>query len=136
METIMNGKATRKIVKIDEDKCSYCGLCEILCPEAIKIFWSEDVKPHDFKPAVGIRVDEDHCDYCGLCQDICPDDAIEVNCTKSSAREIKQPAITGKLVHNDETCIKCGLCAIVCPTDAMTMETFQFEEKEISTKNK
>ncbi|MGY5881062.1 MAG: 4Fe-4S binding protein [Candidatus Thorarchaeota archaeon] len=109
-------------IKIDEDKCSYCGLCEILCPEAIKIFWSEEVKPPDFKPAVGIRVDEDHCDYCGLCQDICPDDAIEVNCTESSARKIKQPTITGKLIHNDETCIKCGLCAIVCPYEALKVE--------------
>ena len=49
-------------IRIDEDKCSYCGLCEILCPEAIKIFWSDEVKPPDFKPAVGIRVDEDHCE--------------------------------------------------------------------------
>ncbi|TFG30669.1 4Fe-4S dicluster domain-containing protein [Candidatus Thorarchaeota archaeon] len=109
-------------IKIDEDKCSYCGLCEILCPEAIKIFWSDDAKPPDFRPAVGIRVDEDHCDYCGLCQDICPDDAIKVECTESSAREIKQPTITGKLIHNDETCIKCGLCAIVCPYEALKVE--------------
>jgi len=109
-------------IKIDENKCSYCGLCEILCPEAIKIFWSDDTKPPDFKPAVGIRVDEDYCDYCGLCQDICPDDAIEVKCTESSPREIKQPTISGKLVHNDETCINCGLCSIVCPYDALKVE--------------
>ena len=109
-------------IKIDEDKCSYCGLCEILCPEAIKIFWSDEVKPPDFRPAVGIRVDEDYCDYCGLCQDICPDEAIEVKCTESSARDIKQPTITGKLTHNDETCVKCGLCAIVCPYEALKVE--------------
>jgi len=40
------------------------------------------------------------------------------------------------MIKDDEKCIRCGLCAIVCPTDAMTMETFQFEENEISTKNK
>ncbi|MHA1137507.1 MAG: 4Fe-4S binding protein [Candidatus Thorarchaeota archaeon] len=120
--TYKGGEQAEGTIKIDEDKCSYCGLCEILCPEAIKIFWSEEVKPPDFKPAVGIRVDEDHCDYCGLCQDICPDDAIEVKCTESSVREIKQPTITGKLVHNDETCIKCGLCAIMCPYEALKVE--------------
>jgi 4Fe-4S ferredoxin len=110
-------------IRIDEDKCSYCGLCELLCPEAIKIFWSDDkAKPPDFKPAVGIRVDLDNCDYCGLCQDICPDDAIGVNCTESSAREIKQPTISGKLTHNDETCVKCGLCATVCPYEALKVE--------------
>jgi 4Fe-4S ferredoxin len=109
-------------IKIDEEKCSYCGLCELLCPEAIKIYWLDDVKPPDFRPAIGIRVDEDNCDYCGLCQDICPDDAIEVKCTKSSEREITQPTITGKLTHNDETCVKCGLCAIVCPYEALKVE--------------
>ena len=109
-------------IKIDEDKCSYCGLCEILCPEAIKIYWSDDVKPPNFRPAVGIRVDEDNCDYCGLCQDICPSDAVEVKCKKSSTREIKQPTITGKLTHNDETCVKCGLCATVCPYEALEVE--------------
>ena len=109
-------------IKIDEEKCSYCGLCEILCPEAIKIFWSDEVKPPNFKPAVGIRVDEDHCDYCGLCQDICPDEAIEVNCTESSTRDIKQPTISGELTHNDATCVRCGLCAIVCPYEALKVE--------------
>jgi 4Fe-4S ferredoxin len=124
-KTLVNYKGeeyAKGTIKIDEDKCSYCGLCEILCPEAIKIYWSDEVKPPDFRPAVGIRVDEDHCDYCGLCQDICPDDAVEVKCTESSAREIKQPTISGELTHNDETCVKCGLCAIVCPYEALKVE--------------
>jgi 4Fe-4S ferredoxin len=106
-------------IKIDEDKCSFCGLCELLCPEAIKIFWSEEIKPPDFKPAVGIRVDENECDYCGLCVEICPDDAIEVNCTKSTTREIKQPTVKGEIHIDDELCVDCTLCAQVCPYDAL-----------------
>ncbi|MHA1902808.1 MAG: 4Fe-4S binding protein [Candidatus Thorarchaeota archaeon] len=106
-------------ILIDEEKCSYCGLCELLCPEVIKIFWSDSAEPPDFRPAVGIRADEKECDYCGLCENICPDDAIKVECTKSSSRKIEDPQITGDLHHNDETCVKCGLCAIVCPYEAI-----------------
>lgn len=106
-------------IKVDEEKCSYCGLCELLCPEAIKIFWSDSTEPPDFRPAIAIRVDEDNCDYCGLCENICPDDAIKVECKKSSARTIEQPKISGQLTHIDETCVKCGLCAQVCPYDAL-----------------
>ncbi|UCE11235.1 MAG: 4Fe-4S binding protein [Candidatus Thorarchaeota archaeon] len=109
-------------IKIDEDKCSYCGLCEILCPEAIKIFWSESAEPPDFRPAVGIRVVEEECDYCGLCEGICPDDAIKVECTKSSSRKITEPKISGELRHDDEKCVKCSLCAGVCPYDAIKVE--------------
>ncbi|MFW9909074.1 MAG: 4Fe-4S binding protein [Candidatus Thorarchaeota archaeon] len=106
-------------IKIDEEKCSLCGLCELLCPEAITIFWSDSAEPPDFRPAVAIRVTEEKCDYCGLCAKICPDEAIEVTCSESSPREIKDPEISGKLTHNDDTCVKCGLCAEVCPYDAL-----------------
>ncbi len=112
-------EAAKGTIRIDEDKCSFCGLCELLCPDAIKIFWSESVKPPEFKPAIAIRVNEENCDYCGLCVDICPDEAIEVDCTESTPREIAQPQITGKLTHNDDLCVKCGLCAIVCPYEAL-----------------
>ncbi|MCK5240285.1 MAG: 4Fe-4S binding protein [Candidatus Thorarchaeota archaeon] len=117
---IYQGKEYAKgTIKIDEDKCSLCGLCEILCPEAIKIFWSDSAEPPQFRPAVAIRVDEDHCDYCGLCADICPDEAIEITCTESGKRTIRQPEISGTLKHEDSTCVKCGLCAEVCPYDAL-----------------
>jgi len=106
-------------IKIDEEKCSLCGLCELLCPEAIKIYWSESAEPPDFRPAVSIRAIDEECDYCGLCAKICPDEAITVECTKSSPRTIKDPTISGELRHNDETCVKCGLCAQVCPYDAL-----------------
>lgn len=106
-------------IEIDEDKCSYCGLCELLCPEAIKIFWSEEVKPPDFKPAIGIRVDENECDYCGLCEGICPDDAIKVECTKSSSRTIKEPVVKGKISIDDKKCVDCTLCAQICPYEAL-----------------
>ncbi len=106
-------------IKIDEDKCSYCGLCELLCPNIIKIYWTDDIKPPDFRPAVAIRADDEKCDYCGLCAEICPDEAIEVECTESSPREIKQPEITGQLHHSEDACVHCGLCAQVCPYEAL-----------------
>ncbi|MHA1930348.1 MAG: 4Fe-4S binding protein [Candidatus Thorarchaeota archaeon] len=110
------GKGT---IKIDEEKCSFCGLCELLCPEAIKIYWVDEIKPPDFKPADAIRVNEDNCDYCSLCVDICPDDAIEVTCTEHNPREIWQPEISGNLSHKNDVCVECGLCAQICPFDAI-----------------
>ena len=109
-------------ISIDEEKCSQCGLCEILCPEAITIFWSDDVKPPDFRPAISIRVDENECDYCGLCAKICPDEAITVECTESAPRKIVDPKISGELKHDDDKCVKCGLCERVCPYEAITVE--------------
>lgn len=108
-------------IRVDEDKCSYCGLCELLCPKAIKIYWSDSAEPPEFRPAIAIKVIEEECDYCGLCAKICPDEAIEVECTKSTPRTIGEIEITGQLHHDNETCVKCGLCGIVCPFEALTV---------------
>jgi len=103
-----------------EEKCCYCGLCEMLC-DAIKIFWVE-AKPPDFKPAVGLRIDEDKCDYCGLCEKICPSEALKVECEYSPPRKIFEPKIEGEIKVNDEKCVKCGLCASVCPVEAINVK--------------
>jgi len=68
METIMNGKATRKIVKIDEDKCDGCGLCVPDCAEgAIQVI--------DGKAKL---LAENLCDGLGACLGVCPQDAITI----------------------------------------------------------
>ncbi|MCK4352541.1 ferredoxin [candidate division WOR-3 bacterium] len=55
-------------VKIDEDACTGCGVCESLCPDVFKI--EEDEKAHIINP--------DDCNGCD-CQEVidsCPTQAI------------------------------------------------------------
>jgi 4Fe-4S ferredoxin len=108
-------------IKILEDKCTWCGLCELLCPECITIYWleEEDPKPPDFIPAVDIRVDTKHCDYCGLCEEICPSEAIKVTCTSTPPRTVRKPKVEGKLTIDDDKCVDCTLCAQKCPYEAL-----------------
>lgn len=128
--TYKDPKATQRVAKgspdakgtiaIDEDKCTWCGLCELLCPECITIYWSEEPpKPPDFIPAVGIRVDTTQCDYCGLCETICPSDAVKVTCETTPQRTIKEPEVTGSMTIDDGLCVDCTLCAEKCPYEAL-----------------
>jgi anaerobic sulfite reductase subunit C len=51
-----------------ENKCSFCGLCEAVCPtKAIKIEKSNK----------SLVLDEDACNYCGKCVKACPTSAWE-----------------------------------------------------------
>jgi Pyruvate/2-oxoacid:ferredoxin oxidoreductase delta subunit len=61
-------KSTRKIIKIDEDKCDGCGLCVPSCAEgAIQVI--------DGKARL---VAEKYCDGLGACLGECPQDALNV----------------------------------------------------------
>jgi 4Fe-4S ferredoxin len=128
--TYKDPKAAQRVAKgtpdakgtivIDEDKCTWCGLCELLCPECITIYWSEETpKPPEFMPAVGIRVDTTQCDYCSLCEAICPSDAVKVTCETSPSRTIKEPEVTGSMTIDDGLCVDCTLCAEKCPYEAL-----------------
>lgn len=67
--------ALRNIVKIDEDKCTGCGLCVPACAEgAIKII--------DGKARL---VSEIYCDGLGACLSHCPEDAITVEQREAAA---------------------------------------------------
>ena len=51
--------------KVDQEKCTGCGLCVDACPV-------EAISMNDDKA----QVDEATCTECGLCVDECPNDAI------------------------------------------------------------
>ena len=61
-------KSTRKIIKIDEEKCNGCGLCVPSCAEgAIQVI--------DGKARL---VAEKYCDGLGACLGECPEGALQV----------------------------------------------------------
>ncbi|MCR5623340.1 MAG: 4Fe-4S binding protein [Treponema sp.] len=65
----------RKIVKIDEDKCTGCGLCASACHENAIVI--ENGKAHLLR--------DDFCDGFGDCLPACPADAITIEERESTA---------------------------------------------------
>ena len=55
----------RRIIQIDKEKCTGCGLCAKLCPTCT-------ITLHDGHP-----VWEDNCTHCMACITRCPAEAIE-----------------------------------------------------------
>ena len=94
-------KTTRKIVKIDEEKCNGCGDCIIACAEgALEII--------DGKARL---ISEEYCDGLGNCLD-CPQGAISIE--EREAEEFNKDAVEKHLKAKEET-LACG-----CSSDTIT----------------
>lgn len=54
---------------LDQEKCTYCRLCWVFCPEGAY----EDMGDEKY-----FKVDLDFCKGCGICAQECPRDAISM----------------------------------------------------------
>jgi 4Fe-4S ferredoxin len=108
------GNKTRIIdLKIDKEKCVFCGKCQLVCPkEAIHVN-----KTFEGKVVVNIEF----CPInCKVCMDICPSKAISLD-NKS------KPIIT------EETCIYCGACQEVCPEKTIEVKRTKILHQDIKS---
>jgi len=100
----------KKILVIDEEKCTGCRMCEVVCS-----WWHEQ----EFNPALArIQIVSDKsesfdwavvCQQCekAMCQETCPAGAIYFN------------AEFNAYVVDEKKCIGCKMCISSCPVGAM-----------------
>ena len=73
-------------LRLDEEACVGCGMCEIVCPHRVFSLSSKKARVHDL----------DGCMECGACAQNCPTDAISVTPGVGCAAYIIQTWIKGK----------------------------------------
>ena len=84
-------------LKLNEEKCTGCGLCVAVCPH--EVFTIVDSNAH--------IIDLDACMECGACSGNCPVNALSVNSGVGCASGI----INGMLNGSGECCCDKGECA-------------------------
>ena len=72
-------------LRLDETRCTGCGMCETVCPHAVF-----RIEQHQARIA-----DRDACMECGACARNCPAEAISVEAGVGCAVAIIKGALTG-----------------------------------------
>ncbi len=105
-------KVKRKIIQIDEEKCTGCGQCVIACAEgAIEIV--------DGKAKV---ISDNLCDGLGACIGECPEDALHI--IEREAEEFDETAVEEHLETRQE---KVAPPTLACGCPSSQVQTFMTE---------
>ena len=100
-------KIMRKIIQIDEEKCTGCGNCVIACAEgAIKII--------DGKAKV---IADKYCDGLGACIGDCPENALKI--IEREAEDFDEKAVEEMLKHQKAAKEEAKPAACGCPSAAV-----------------
>ncbi len=100
-----SGKITVEAItsRVDEDKCTSCGICAKVCP-----YNAITVDKKNKRPAVVI---EAACAGCGTCAAECPFDAIEMNHFTDTQILSQVHAILEKEPREKVVCFACNWCS-------------------------
>lgn len=104
-------KITRKIVEIDEARCSGCGECAAACAEGAIMIVDGKAK----------LISENYCDGLGACLGECPEDALTI--TERESEEFDPVAVEEHLKSEsgDETLHREAPMACGCPSQNIEM---------------
>ena len=129
---------------VDVDKCTGCGLCELVCPVTQISWWPEQPEEGEKKKKLRAKnkrlisgpaapqptslakwtftVDEEKCSKCGNCHRACLHGAV--------AWQKKEIAAI-----NQEKCTGCGACFVACPEkfQAVTISDAEELDKNLGT---
>ena len=129
---------------VDVDKCTGCGLCELVCPVTQISWWPEQPEEGEKKKKLKAKnkrlisgpgtpqptrlakwtftVDEEKCSKCGSCHRACLHGAV--------AWQKKEIAAI-----DQEKCTGCGACYVACPEkfQAVTISEAEELEKNLGT---
>ncbi len=130
-------KAKRPIIDIDEQKCHYCGMCDLICLYgAITVRTNGEpmipvVESESFPRLLReIEVDETRCDVgCLKFEEACPlnlikvtvrtPDGVEIQDLQSLESRLDRDKITVSIDINEKLCPCCRICEMKFPDGAI-----------------
>lgn len=100
----------RSAVKIEPEKCTYCGACMAVCPVPGCIRVSRATGENI--PEIDVR----KCIRCGMCVEVCGPGALTAGRIREDTEYLVMELRT-RIVVDEEKCIGCGSCVVACPSN-------------------
>ncbi len=111
------------LINIDEEKCTFCGVCVSLCFfNSLRMMIDHVKVEEEYSRIKGEHnIIREKCIPCLLCSKVCPMEAIDVEVklakkdelVKYEDESLKKKA-KGTIKIDEEKCCYCGLCELLC----------------------